>query len=185
MSAYVTRSSLVSLRYPSTANKVIYHAVVIFLSPLPSYTEFPSRGGRYRRNQEKCAGETFDYEQLVWRHWHSYRWCISLLLISYYLGSLRSVPERTPAENNEVIRTFKFASESLIHNVVYNLMSSVLNEFLNEFTKDGDKIVIVTYYPEGSPGVAAPSDDVPITTTDMYSATYHFASILEVQLLFS
>ena len=155
-----------------------------FFSSLSSYTEFPSRGGRYRRNQEQRAGETFDYERLVWRHWHSCRWCISFLSTSYHLSSLPSFSEHAAAENDQVIRTFTFPSESLILNVVYDLMSPVLNNFLNDFAKDGDKIIIETYYPK-HPGVAALSDGVSVAASDTYSATYHFASILEVRLLFS
>ena len=81
-------------------------------------------------------------------------------------------------------RTFKFASESLILNVVYNLMSPVLNSFLTDFVKDGNKIVIEAYYPKGSVG-AFSTDGVAQAASDTYSATFHFASILEVRLLFS
>jgi hypothetical protein len=81
-----------------------------------------------------------------------------------------------------VKRTFNFASESLILNIVYNLMSPVLNGFLKDFAKDGNKIIIETYYPKPS-GVSALG--VAAAASDAYKATYHFASILEVRLLFS
>jgi hypothetical protein len=54
----------------------------------------------------------------------------------------------------------------------------VLNKFLTDFVKDGDKIIIQTYYPEGSANGLAASKE--------YSARFHFDnSKLEVRLLFS
>ena len=73
--------------------------------------------------------------------------------------------------------------ESLILNVVYKLMSLVLEGFLHDHQKDDNKIVIESYYPKAA--VAALSGDVSVAASDTYSATFHFASILEVRLLFS
>jgi hypothetical protein len=101
-------------------------------------------------------------------------------LILLNLDSLPSVTDRTEAEQKHLDRTF--ASESLILNVVYNLMSPVLNSFLNDFVKDGDKIIIQTYYPGGGKGPSKGPSDIPSAE---YTATLNFASILEVRLLSS
>ena len=61
-------------------------------------------------------------------------------------------------------------------------MFSVLAKFLADFGKEGNKIIIQTYYPEGS--VVSFSGALTTTASSEYSATYHFASILEVWILF-
>ena len=164
-----------------TSRKVIYYAVVSYPSSRSGYAGLSSQNGRYQSNQEQHTGETFDYERpvTVWlRPAHRHSWCIILLLTSYNLGSLPSVTDPTKAEIDRVNR----ALASLILNVVQlsftGLISPVLNKFLTDFVKDGDKIIIQTYYPEGSANGLAASKE--------YSARFHFDnSKLEVRLLFS